>query len=227
MPMPALRPLGSAGAVQDVRLAVRMLRRNPGYAAVAMLTLGLGIGASTAVFSVVESVLLRQPPLADPERLVMVWLDDREHGFPRDEMSYPRFIDTRRLSASLAGAAAFERQSFVLTGGDEPEPLAGVAASAELFSVLGVHAALGRTFSDGADVAGNDRVVVLSQALWVRRFGADPAVVGRRLLLNSQPYVVVGVMPAAFAFPERRQELWVSLAPEAARRASRNAVWLS
>jgi putative ABC transport system permease protein len=216
-----------AATVQDVRFAARMLRRNPGYAAVAMVTLGLGIGASTAVFSVVESVLLRQPPLGDADRLVMVWLDDHEHGFPRDEMSYPRFQDTRRLSSSLAGAAAFERQSFVLTGSDEPEQLSGVAASASLFSVLGVHAALGRTFVEGEDVAGNDRVVVLSHALWTRRFGADPAVVGRRLQINSQPYVVVGVMPAAFAFPERRHELWVPLAPDAASRTGRNAIWLS
>ena len=216
-----------AGTVQDVRFAARMLRRNPGYAAVAALTLGLGIGASTAVFSVVESVLLRQPPLGDPDRLVMIWLDDHQHGFPRDEMSYPRFEDTHRPGTSLAGVAAFERQSFVLTGSDEPEQLSGVAASAGLFSVLGVHAALGRTFVAGEDVAGNDRVAVLSHALWVRRFGADPGIVGRRLQLNSQPYVVVGVMPASFAFPERRQELWVPLAPDAARRAARSAIWLS
>jgi putative ABC transport system permease protein len=215
-----------AATVQDARFAARMLRRNPGYAAVAVLTLGLGIGASTAVFSVVESVLLRQPPLGDPDRLVMVWLDDHEHGFPRDEMSYPRFLDTRRLSTTLAGAAAFVQQSFVLTGGDEPEQLAGVAGSASLFSVLGVHAALGRTFLAGEDVPGNDRVAVLSHALWVRRFGADPAVVGRRLQLNSQPYVVVGVMPATFSFPERRQELWVPLAPDPAGRANRDAIWL-
>ncbi len=214
-------------AAQDVRFASRMLRRNPGFTAVAVLTLGLGIGAGTAVFSVVESVLLRQPPLGDPDRLVMLWLDDHEHGFPRDEWSYARFADTRRLSTSLAGAAGFERQSFVLTGSEEPEQLSGVAASASLFSVLGVHAALGRTFVDGEDVPGNDRVVVLSHTLWLRRFGADPAVVGRRLQLNSQPYVVVGVMPASFAFPERREELWVPLALDAARRANRDAIWLS
>jgi putative ABC transport system permease protein len=222
-----MRPLELlASTWQDVRFAVRMLRRNPGYTAVAVLTLGLGIGASTAVFSVVESVLLRQPPLRDPDRLVMVWLDDHEHGFPRDEMSYPRFVDTRRLSTSLAGAAAFERQSFVLTGGEEPEQLSGVAASASLFSVLGVHTALGRTFVESEDVAGNDRVVVLSHGLWARRFGADPAVVGRRLQLNSVPYVVIGVMPAGFAFPERQQELWVPLAPNASRTV-RSAIWLS
>jgi putative ABC transport system permease protein len=223
-----VRPLALlASTLQDARFAVRMLRRNPGYTAAAVLTLGLGIGASTAVFSVVESVLLRQPPLRDPDRLVMVWLDDHQHGFPRDEMSYPRFADTRRLSPSLAGAAAFERQSFVLTSGEEPEQLSGVAASASLFSVLGVHAALGRTLVEGEDVAGNDRVVVLSHGLWARRFGADPAVVGRRLQLNSMPYVVIGVMPAAFAFPERRQELWVPLAPDAPNRTARDAIWLS
>jgi predicted permease len=204
-----------------------LLRRNPGFTAVAVLTLGLGIGASTAVFSVVESVLLRQPPLADPDRLVMVWLDDHEHGFPRDEMSYPRFADTRRLATSLAGAAAFERESFVLTGGDEPEQLRGLAATASLFSVLGVHAALGRTFVEGDDVPGGDRLVVLSHGLWVRRFGADPAIVGRRLQINSQPHTVLGVMPPAFVFPDRRQELWVPFAPNAAMRADRQAIWLS
>ncbi len=224
-----MRPLELlAATLQDARFAVRMLRRNPGFTAVAVLTLGLGIGAGTAVFSVVESVLLRQPPLAAPDRLVMVWLDDHQHGFPRDEMSYPRFDDTRRLAASLSGAAAFERQSFVLTGGgDEPEQLRGLAASASLFSVLGVRAALGRTFVAGEDVAGNDRVVVLAHGLWVRRFGADPAVVGRRLQINSQPCVVIGVMPASFYFPDRQQELWMPLAPDAGRRAERNAIWLS
>ena len=214
-------------AAQDVRFASRMLRRNPGFTAVAVLTLGLGIGAGAAVFSVVESVLLRQPALGDPDRLVMLWLDDHEHGFPRDEWSYPRFADTRRFSASLAGAAGFEQQSFVLTGSEEPEQLSGVAASANLFSVLGVHAALGRTFFESEDVPGNGRVVVLGHDLWVRRFGADPAVVGRRLQLNSQPYVVIGVMPASFVFPERREELWVPLALDAARRANRDAIWLS
>ena len=217
-----------AATLQDARFAARMLRRNPGFAALAVLILGLGIGASTAVFSVVESVLLRQPALGDPERLVMVWLDDHQHGFPRDEMSYPRFADTRRLAASLAGAAAFERQSFILTGaGDEPEQLRGLAASASLFSVLGVHAALGRTFAPGEDVLGNDRVVVLGHDLWTRRFGADATIVGRRLRINAQPYVVIGVMPAGFAFPERQQELWVPLAPAPGERASRDAIWLS
>jgi putative ABC transport system permease protein len=217
-----------AATLQDARFAARMLRRNPGFTALAVLILGLGIGASTAVFSVVESVLLRQPALGDPERLVMVWLDDHQHGFPRDEMSYPRFADTRRLAASLAGAAAFERQSFVLTGaGDEPEQLRGLAASASLFSVLGVHAALGRTFVQGEDVLGNDRVVVLGHDLWTRRFGADATIVGRRLRINAQPYVVIGVMPAGFAFPERQQELWVPLALAPGERASRSAIWLS
>jgi putative ABC transport system permease protein len=217
-----------AATLQDARFAARMLRRNPGFTALAVLILGLGIGASTAVFSAVESVLLRQPALGDPDRLAMVWLDDHQHGFPRDEMSYPRFVDTRRLAASLAGAAAFERQSFVLTGaGDEPEQLRGLAASASLFSVLGVHAAFGRTFVQGEDVPGNDRVVVLGHDLWVRRFGAEATIVGRRLRINAQPYVVIGVMPAAFAFPDRHQELWVPLAPPPEERASRSAIWLS
>lgn len=217
-----------AATMQDARFAARMLRRNPGFTALAVLILGLGIGASTAVFSVVESVLLRQPALGNPDRLVMVWLDDHQHGFPRDEMSYPRFADTRRLAASLAGAAAFERQSFVLTGaGDEPEQLRGLAASASLFSVLGVHAALGRTFVQSEDVLGNDRVVVLGHDLWARRFGADATIVGRRLRINAQPYVVVGVMPAGFAFPDRQQELWVPLAPPPELRASRDSIWLS
>jgi putative ABC transport system permease protein len=205
-----------------------MLRRNLGFTVVATVTLGLGIGASTAVFSVCESMLLRQPAFVAPERLVMVWLDDHEHGFPRDEMSYPRFEDTRRLAASLAGTAAFERQSFILSGGgEEPEQLPGLAASAGLFSVLGTHAVLGRTFVPGEDVPGRDRVVVLSHGLWVRRFGADPGVLGRPLQINAQPCVVIGVMPSSFAFPDRRQELWMPLAPDAKRRANRSAVWLS
>jgi putative ABC transport system permease protein len=205
-----------------------MLRRNPGFTAVAAVTLALGIGASTAVFSVCESVLLRQPAFVAAERLVMVWLDDHEHGFPRDEMSWPRFEDTRRLAASLAGAAAFERQSFILSGGgEEPEQLRGVAASAELFSVLGARAALGRTLAPGEDVPGRDRVAVLSHGLWVRRFGADPGILGRRLQINAQPFVAIGVMPASFAFPDRRQELWVPLAPEPTRRANRSSIWLS
>jgi putative ABC transport system permease protein len=212
--------------LQDARYAARRLARSPGATAAAVLTLALGIGANTAIFSVVQSVLLRSLPFHDPDRLTMIWLADAEHGFPRDVFSYPRFLDTRAHSASLRDAAAFSRETFALSGVDEPEQLSGVAASANLFSLLGAKARVGRTFLPGEDVKGRDRVVVLAHGLWTRRFGADPRIVGRRLLLSGQPYEVIGVMPAGFAFPERRQEIWVPLAPEGGDRDSRGSLWL-
>ncbi|HZF11424.1 MAG TPA: ABC transporter permease, partial [Thermoanaerobaculia bacterium] len=211
---------------QDAGYAARRLARSPGATAAAVLTLALGIGANTAIFSVVQSVLLRSLPFRDPDRLTMIWLADAEHGFPRDVFSYPRFLDTRAHSASLRDAAAFSRATFALSGVDEPEQLSGVAASANLFSLLGAKARVGRTFLPGEDVPGRDHVVVLAHGLWVRRFGADPRIAGRRLLLNGQPYEVIGVMPAGFAFPERRQEIWVPLAPVGEDRDSRGSLWL-
>src|SRR5262249_30167391 len=174
--------------------------------------------------SVVDAVLVRPLPLRDAGRLAMIWLDDHEHGFPRDEMSYARFADTRRLATKLAGVAAFEAHGYVLTGGDEPEDVVGLAASANLFAVLGVPAALGRTFVAGEDAPGGARVVVLSHGLWVRRYGADPGVVGRRILVDSQPYSVIGVMPASFAFPDRRPDLWLPIALTAAERSDRRSI---
>ena len=193
---------------QDVRFAVRGLRRNPAFAATAILTLALGIGATVAVFSIVRAVLLRPLPYAEPERLVFVW--DQREG--RDSaMSPGRLADLRRRADVLSGVAGFSQISVTLVGGDHPEPLVAGTVSTDFFSVLGVKAALGRAFDVGRE---HQRVAVLTHGLWQRQFGGDPSIVGRDIALDSGNHTVVGVLPRAFSWePEGgggpKPELWL------------------
>ena len=210
----------------DIRYALRILAKSPGFTAVALLTLALGIGANTAIFSVIRHVLLNTLPYHDAEQLVSIYLHDPEHGFPKDIMSYPRFVDTRNLTDALSGASAFAETTAVLSGVDEPEQLSGVQASADFFSVLGVAPRIGRGFLPGDDEEGKEDIVVISHGLWARRFGADPAAVGRKITLNARPFTVVGVMPASFEFPSKQAEVWTPLAPDRQQRANRGSLWL-
>jgi putative ABC transport system permease protein len=191
---------------QDVRHAIRALSARPGLAVVVLVTVGLGVGVNTAIFSVIEVALLRPMPFADPSRLVVVWPERR------GAISRPEYVDVRDGSRSFAGLAAVNgRSSFSLTGTGEAARLTGVYASVNLFSVLGVDASLGRTFLPNEDQPGHDHVVVLSHGLWVRRFGSDRGIVGRSLTLHGVSRTVVGVMPAGFALPSADTELWVPL----------------
>src|SRR5919205_1013742 len=186
--------------LQDVRYGLRVLWQRPGFAAVAVLTLALGIGANTAIFSVVNAVLLRPLPFRESERLVVVY--ETTQSVPRDFVSVPNLEDYRAGSRSFEGFATFVPQSVNLTSaGSEPERVIGAFTTSSFFPVVGVAPARGRAFNAEDDAQGGGRVAILGHNLWQRRFGADPNVVGRSLTFNGEPYTVVGVMPEGFGFP--------------------------
>lgn len=183
----------------DLRYAARMLGKTPGFTFVAVLTLALGIGANTAIFTVVNALLLRPLPYAKPDRLVMVWQDYRARGGPADEWASPgNYVDWSQEKSIFTDVAAIGGWRPTLTGGGEPEPIPGEQVSHEYFGVLGVPAALGRTFRAEDDVPNAARVAVISNSLWKRRFGGDPAVVGRVITLSGEPHEVIGVLPDGF-----------------------------
>ena len=186
--------------LQDIRFGVRTLAKRPGFALVAVLTLALGIGANTAIFTVVNAVLLRPLPFRDAERLVIVY--ETTQSVPRDYVSVPNLEDYRAGSRSFEGFATYVPQSVNLTGaGAEPERVVGAFVTSSFFPVVGVEPARGRAFQAEDDAQGGGHVAILNHELWQRRFGADPEVVGRSLTFNGEPYTVVGVMPEGFAFP--------------------------
>ncbi len=183
--------------LRDARHAWRSLWRSPGFAAATILTLGLGIGANTAIFSVVNSTLIEPLPYRDPSRLVFVWSNMSEAGYPRAPLSGPELADLRGRSGQFSGFGAIWSNSAALNGEGDPEQIRVGLVTADFFSVLGADAALGRTFAVGDDAEG-ERRILLGDALWRRRYGADPRVVGRRIRVNGQPTTVIGVMPASF-----------------------------
>jgi putative ABC transport system permease protein len=198
---------------QDVRFGLRMLRKNPGFTLIAVLTLALALGANTAIFSLVNAVLLRQLPFAQPEQLAQVWAV-RGVG-DRFQFTVPDFCDYRDQSRNVT-LAACANWSGNLTGTGAPERVQGTRVSANVFAMLGVSAALGRTLQSTDDQPGNQFVAVLSHGFWQRRFGANPNAVGQRVLMNGVSYEIVGVLPPDFLFPFYSEaELAVPLAPEA------------
>lgn len=198
--------------LHDLRYAIRLQRKNPGFTIVAVIALALGIGANTAIFSVVNTVLLRPLPYKDPERLVMVWEEATKAGYPQDTPTAANFGDWRDQNQVFEGMAAITDTSFNLTGAGDPERLEGQRVSTSLFPLLGVEPQLGRVFTAGEDQPGSERVVLLSYGLWQRRFGGDAGIVGKTLQLNGVSYTVVGVMPARFQFPTADDEAWVPIA---------------
>ena len=185
--------------LNDLRIAIRQLIKNPGFTTVAVLTLALGIGANTAIFSIVNAVLLRPFPYQAPERLVII--EERVSGGNGFSPSYPNFVDWRAQNTALDSIAAVRgNESFNLTGAGEPERLQGRLVSAEFFSTLGIKRLLGRDFLAEEDRPGAAPAVILSHGFWQRRFGADPDVLGKQLTLNNQSFTVVGVTPASFQF---------------------------
>ena len=194
---------------QDIRYALRQLRRSPGFAAVAILTLALGIGANTAIFSVVNTVLLRPLPYRDAERLVMVWGNDRAHGYNTDQVSPPDFRDWQSQNHVFEAMAGSTDVMCTLTGAGEPAPITAYEFSAEYFHVLGVTPLVGRTFAPEEEQDGKNHVVVLGYRLWQSRFGGDRSLVGKTVTLDGAPYTVVGVMPPAFQW--WGTELWTPL----------------
>ncbi|HEX8354310.1 MAG TPA: ABC transporter permease, partial [Pyrinomonadaceae bacterium] len=216
--------LGDFG--QDLRYGLRVLLKNPGFTAVAVIALALGIGANSAIFSVVDTVLLRPLPYKDPDRLVMVWEDNTKQGYPTNTPAAANYIDWRDQNQVFEGMAAIADQNFNLTGDGDPERLTGRRVSASLFPLLGVAPQLGRAFAPEEDRPGANKVVVLSHGLWQRRFGSDRDIAGKTLTLNGEGYQVVGVMPAHFEFPSRQDELWVPIAFTPQEAASRGRHYL-
>jgi putative ABC transport system permease protein len=193
----------------DLRYGLRALAKRPAFTAIALLTLALGIGVNTAIFSVVDSVLLRPMPFKNPESLVAVWEHSPQLGIARNEMAPANFFDLRNQNQVFEGLGAFGDMSMNLTGEGEPERLEGQVVTANVFTLLGVQPVLGRTFLPQEDQIGNEYVVVLSHALWQRRFNRDPNVINRKVTLNGASFTVVGVMPPHFFFPIRESELWI------------------
>jgi putative ABC transport system permease protein len=196
----------------DLGYAARMLRKNLGFTTAAVATLALGIGANTAIFSVVNAALLRPLPYPDPDKLVMVWETGVLGTSSRSEVAPANFVDYRDQNRAFEYVAGYYDENANLTGTGEPERVEGQAVSASLFPLLGVEPLLGRAFLPEEDQAGAERVVVLSYGLWQRRFGGDPGIVGQSILLNGRASTVLGVMPRSFRFPGRDDQFWVPLA---------------
>ncbi|HWC66224.1 MAG TPA: ABC transporter permease, partial [Thermoanaerobaculia bacterium] len=197
--------------LSDLRYAWRGLRRSPGFAAVAVVTLALGIGVNTAVLGVVNGVLLRPFPFPRADRLVFVREDMPEKGMFGMTASPPNYLDWRAQSRSFADMAAYARSADPLTGSGEPEEASYASTTGTFFSVLGVRPELGRFYGPAECAAGKDHVAVLSHALWLRRFGGRPDAVGATIRLAGEPYAVIGVAPESLAFPVGSDDLWTPL----------------
>ena len=184
----------------DVAQAFHSLGKSPGYSLAAALTLALGIGANTAIFSVVNDVLLRDLPYAEPERLVMLWERSAERGSLTNPVSPANFLDWRERGGSFTAVAGFFDRSFTLTGEGDPQDVNATGVTPNLFTILGAHAQIGRTLTAEDEKPDRPLAVVLSDKYWRAQFGADPGVVGRKITLNGSPATIVGVMPRDFGF---------------------------
>lgn len=204
--------------IQDIRYGIRMLLKSPGVSVIATIALALGIGANTAIFSVVNAVLLRPLPFPNPDSLVAVYETDRERGVMRGSYSYPNFFDLRDQNKVFERVAAYHSSDFMMTGGSEPARLQGVVVSSDLFPLLGVAPMLGRTFAPEEDKPSNSgRVAILSQDLFQKRFGSDPNLLNQTITLDGTKFTVIGVMPRSFQFPIQNEpvELWTTIAGDA------------
>src|SRR5687768_16836657 len=196
---------------QDLRYAFRSMRKRPGFTLIAVMTLALGIGGSTAIFTVVDAGLLRGLPYKSSESLYHIWEVTPQKGFGQREFSYPDYQDYQQNQAFEI--AAYTGGGGIMSGRGEPERVFAPSASANFFSLLGVEPFLGRTFQPGEDKQGAPRVTVLTYGLWQRRFGGDPNIVGQALTINGESYTVVGVLPASFQFALRNADLWQPYQP--------------
>jgi putative ABC transport system permease protein len=200
----------SSSFLGDLQYGFRQLRLNPGFAATAIVTLALGIGLNTALFSVVRSVILKPLPYRDPDRIVRVWMDNRRLEMREDWASYLNYQDYKRLGTSFESFAAFTEPTLNLVGDGEPERIRGAFAEAELFDVLGAAPAAGRLYKRDEEVAGKENVAVIGWGLAQRRFGGAGAI-GRQLDFDGRRLTVIGVMPPGFAFPSKTTEFWSPL----------------
>jgi len=214
---------------QDLRFALRTLRKSPGFAAVAILTLTLGIGATASIFSVVDAVLLRRLPYHNASRLVSLYEDRTSTGFHRRQFTPANFSDCQAQTTIFEDVAAIDADRFynLTSNGGTPERLSAEGVTHNLFSILGVQPIAGRLFLPEEDTAGSEHVVLLSHRLWLTRFGGDRNLLGQAILLNGEKYSVVGVMPPWFSFPNKDADLWVPTAFTPQQLADRGAHFLT
>src|SRR5262245_52863842 len=197
---------------QDLRYGARMLMKKPGFTLIAVITLALGIGANTAIFSVVNAVLLEPLPYRAPEELVLVRNLDKTKGTKQESVSYADFQDWRAQNHVFAELATFRRAGFALNVGNDLEQIRGANVSANFFQLLGLNAIRGRTFLPAEEAPGSEKVALLSHAIWQRVFGSDVQLVGRQIKLGDQLFTVVGILPPEFKFPFRMEtvEIWAT-----------------
>ena len=208
--------------LRDLRFALRMLARSPGSSAAAVLCLALAIGATTAVFSFENAVLLRGLPYRDAARIFIVWNQFLANNDPKEDFSIPEFLDLREQAKSFAELAATRPGLSSLTGDGDPELLVTVHVSPDLFRLLGVSPGLGRWFLPDEERPGRDRVAILSHELWQRHFSSDPGVIGRKVIIDGQPYTVVGVTAEGFYFRRKGRDLWLPLTIDLAAQPKRD-----
>jgi putative ABC transport system permease protein len=212
--------------LSDLRYALRTFRKSPVFAIVAVVTLALGIGANTVIFALVDAVVIRALPYADPDRVVVVWEDNTPAGFSRNTPAPANYFDWRRMNRSFTDMAATRGATASLTGDGAPEQVVGRAASPNFFTVLGALPLVGRTFTETEDRDGA-HVVVLSYALWQRRYGGEASILGRKILMSDQPYDVIGVMPRPFAFRNRDIDYWIPINFGPAQASNRGSHYLN
>ena len=215
--------------LQDLRYGARMLLKNPGYTLTAVLTLALGVGANTAIFSVVYAVLLRPLPYHEPERLALLWTKLDKLGLEQAPVSEPEALDFREQSKLFEGFGVLSGSSFALTGNGEPEQLNGAEISTNFFSLLGTKIKAGRDFASDEEKPGAPRVAILSHGFWRRRFGGEQSVIGSAIILSGRPTTVVGILPANFALmvpPEAlgsaKVDVWIPYAVDYAKQERHN-----
>lgn len=213
--------------LKDIRYGIRGLLSRPGFTGIAVLTLALGIGANTAIFSVVNAVLLRPLPFREPDRLVMVWEDASFAGFPRNTPAPANYADWKAQNQVFEETAALDERSFNLTGDGEPEKIDAHGVTANFFPMLGIKPALGRALLPEEDKPEANKVVMLNYSLWQQRYGGEASIVGRELLLNGEKHTVVGVMPAGFQFLDSHIGLWVPMAFTSQELSQRGAHYLT
>ena len=212
----------------SLRTAVRSLRRTPGFTAIVILTLGIGIGATTAIFSVVDAVLINPLPYPTADRLQMIWVTNPRQNIDKDVTSYPNFADWQSQATTFEAMAAVSGTNFTLTGAGEPRLVPGERVTGRFFDLFGMPALHGRTLQEGDTQPGRESVLVLSHALWREQFGGDPSVIGRTVSVNARPFQIVGVMPREFSAVHTAQA-WAPLAPAgpyAEFMQARGALWL-
>ena len=210
--------------LQDLRYTVRVLLKKPAFTAIVVLALAIGIGANTAIFSVVNAILLRPLPYKNFDRISMIWMDNPKLGVAEDWHSYPNYLDYKQQNQVYEDMAAFNDRSFNLTGVGDPVRILGAWNTASLFSVLGVEPLMGRVFTEEEEEPGKDLVVVLSNGLWRSRFGSNPNAIGQAISMNGANRTVIGVMPPGFSFPDKRTEVWVPLALSPQRKQARSVI---